>query len=72
MAQLTITPTEAKEPAVNDKRKIYASGMFIVEDVVRDRLGEGNFGVAYLAKEVETGRKCVVKELKLGDERDAK
>jgi predicted Ser/Thr protein kinase len=71
--QLTLVPQT--KPATNqsdNKSKSYADGMFVVEDVVRDKLGEGNFGVTYLAKEVETGRKCVVKELKLGDERDAK
>jgi predicted Ser/Thr protein kinase len=75
LAQLTITPSSATKDLTKiseDKSKSYASGMFIVEDVVRDKLGEGNFGVAYVAKEVETSRKCVVKELKLGDERDAK
>jgi hypothetical protein len=71
--QLTLVPQT--KPATNqsdNKSKSYADGMFVVEDVVRDKLGEGNFGVTYLAKEAETGRKCVVKELKLGDERDAK
>lgn len=57
---------------IANQSKSYADGMFVVEDIVHDKLGEGNFGVTYLAKEVGTGRKCVVKELKLGDERDAK